>query len=190
MKQAALSISMLITMTVISGIMYPLAMTGIAQILFTKQANGSLVTVNVGITGSELIGQAFAGPGYFHGRPSANNYDGTASGGSNYGPTNKKLIDLAAARAEQVRNENGLGPGAIVPSDLVLASGSGLDPHIRLESALLQADRIAAARDIEPSAVRDLVRRHKEKSCGGLFEKSYVNVLALNLALDAQGRNK
>ena len=188
MKQAVIAIYMLITMSVMTGIMYPLAMTGIAQLLFSKQANGSLVTANGAIAGSELIGQGFAGPKYFHGRPSANNYDGTNSGGSNLGPTNKKLIEQAEKQAIRVRMENGLPAGTSVPSDLVLASGSGLDPHIGMESARIQVNRIAGERGIDKSIIIQLLALNSEKRywwSGDL----YVNVLKLNIALDGLGKN-
>jgi len=189
MKQAAIAIHMLITMTVMTGIMYPFAMTGIAQLLFSKQANGSLVTVHGTIAGSELIGQGFAGPKYFHGRPSANNYDGTNSGGSNYGPTNRKLVEHAGKLAMSVRIENGLPAGAVIPSELVLASGSGLDPHISLESARLQVNRIAGARGVDKSIIIKLLTHNSQKRYWGLWGDSYVNVLKLNIALDSPGKN-
>ena len=189
MKQAAISIYMLITMTVMTGIIYPLAMTGIAQLLFSKQANGNLVTVNGSIAGSELIGQGFVGQKYFHGRPSANNYDGTNSGGSNYGPTNRKLVERAEKLARSMRIENGLPASATIPSDLVLASGSGLDPHISLESACLQVNRIAGARGIDKSILNKLLTHNSQKRYGGLWGDSYVNVLKLNIALDDPGKN-
>jgi K+-transporting ATPase ATPase C chain len=189
MKQAAISIYVLITMTVMTGVLYPLAITGIAQLMFSKQANGSLITVNGAIAGSELIGQGFAGPKYFHGRPSANNYDGTNSGGSNLGPTNKKLIERTEKLAIHMRIENGLPAGAKIPSDLVLASGSGLDPHISLESARIQVKRIAEARGIDKSIIIKLLTHNSQKQYGGLWGDPYVNVFKLNIALDDPGKN-
>jgi K+-transporting ATPase ATPase C chain len=164
-------------------------MTGIAQLLFSKQANGSLITVHGAIAGSELIGQSFAGPKYFHGRPSANNYDGTNSGGSNYGPTNRKLVERAEKLAISVRIDNGLPDGAVIPSELVLASGSGLDPHISLESARLQVNRIAGARGVDKSIIIKLLTHNSRKRYCGLWGDSYVNVLKLNIALDDPGKN-
>jgi K+-transporting ATPase ATPase C chain len=180
---------MLITMTVMAGIMYPLAMTGIAQLLFAKKANGSFITTNGTIMGSELIGQNFTEPKYFHGRPSANNNDGSNSGGSNLGPTNKKLIERAERQAIRVRRENGLPADAKIPSDLVLASGSGLDPHISLESALIQVNRIAGVRGIEKSIIVKLLTYNSQKRYWGLWADPYVNVLKLNIALDGLEKN-
>jgi potassium-transporting ATPase KdpC subunit len=190
MRQVRISISIFIIMSALLGLAYPLAMTGITRLLFPRTASGSLVTVNGRVIGSELIGQNFTSPRYFHGRPSAAGYDAGNSGGSSLGPTNKKLIDRAVKAIGEIKTDNGLPSDAEVPSDLVLASGSGLDPHIRPESALLQANRIAGARGIGPSAVRDLVLRHMEKHYCGLPGRSYINVLTLNMALDAQGRKK
>jgi K+-transporting ATPase ATPase C chain len=189
MKQVTVSALMLIIMTIMFGIIYPFAMTGIARVLFSRQANGSLVTVNGAIAGSELIGQGFAGPKYFHGRPSANNYDGTNSGGSNYGPTNRKLVEQAEKLAMSVRIENGLQAGAVIPSELVLASGSGLDPHISLESARIQVDRIAGARGLDKSIIIKLLTHNSEKRYWDLWGDPYVNVLKLNIALDGPGKN-
>ncbi len=176
---------MLIVMTLITGIAYPLAMTGIARLSFPGKSTGSLIVLNGRVFGSELIGQEFSGPRYFHGRPSANNYDGLNSGGSNLGPTNRKLIDTARERAEKIRKENGLAPGAPVPSDLVLASGSGLDPHISLESALLQVPRVARVRGVDRSVIMRMVETVCERRYSGRWGDPYVNVLKLNRALDA-----
>lgn len=190
MKQIRISLSLLIIMTVLLGLVYPLAMTGAARLLFQKKAKGSLITVEGRIIGSGLIGQNFYSPIYFHGRPSANNYNGTGSGGSNLGPTNKKLINLAVKNAMQVRKENSLPPDAKIPSDLVLASASGLDPHISLDAALIQADRIAGARGIEKQIIDDLIVQNIERSYWGIFGNPYVNVLKLNMALNARGDKK
>ncbi len=187
MKQIITSMSLLIIMTVLLGLIYPFAMTGTARLLFQKKATGSLITSGGRIIGSGLIGQNFYSPIYFHGRPSANNYNGTNSGGSNLGPTNRKLIDLALKNVERVREENSLMPDAQIPSDLVLASSSGLDPHISLDSALIQADRVARARGIEKQAVDDLIMRYTERPYVSVFGNPYVNVLKLNMALNARG---
>jgi potassium-transporting ATPase KdpC subunit len=184
MKQIRISLLILIIMTILLGFVYPLAMTGIAQLLFQKKANGSFIIAGGRIIGSGLIGQNFSGPRYFHGRPSANNYDGTNSGGSNLGPTNRKLIDVTLKNIEQVRKENSLPPDARIPSDLVLASASGLDPHVSLDSALLQADRVARARGIEKKVIEGLITHNTERPYFNTFGNPYVNVLNLNIALE------
>ncbi len=190
MKQVKISVVMFLIISLLTGIAYPLLMTGIAQLAFGRKANGSLIEANGNIAGSALIGRNFSGPGYFHGRPSANNYDGLNSGGSNYGPTNKKFIDQTAQLAEKVRKENYLPSDAAIPAELVLASGSGLDPHISIHAALIQTARIARQRKINESIIRDLVNTSSEKRYFGMFGDSFVNVLKLNLALDALGNNK
>jgi K+-transporting ATPase ATPase C chain len=167
------------------GLAYPALLTGMGQLLFAYQANGSLIRHNGKVIGSELIGQSFAAPSYFHGRPSAagKGYDATNSGGSNFGPTSKALVervkgDLAALKS----------PGVSVPPDLVTASGSGLDPHLSPESALFQVARVAQARDLPEATVRALVARHTEQPLLGFLGEPRVNVLELNLALDSVGR--
>ena len=187
-RQARTAIVMVIVLTVIAGLLYPLAMTGLAQILFPRQANGSLVVNQDGsIVGSSLIGQSFSTPRYFHPRPSAagqNGYDALSSGGSNLGPTNQKLIQEVGARARAYRVENRLAADAPVPVDAVTASGSGLDPDISLANAFLQAPRVAKARGLSESQVRKLVERHVEGRTLGILGEPRVNVLELNLALD------
>jgi potassium-transporting ATPase KdpC subunit len=190
MKQARSALLMLLVMTIITGIAYPLMMTGLGRLVFPGKSQGSLIRARGRTVGSELIAQGFTGPGYFHGRPSAINYDGTGSGGSNFGPTNKKLVDAAAARAEQVRKENGLAPGTNVPADLVLASGSGLDPHVSLASALLQIPRIARTRSIGEAEIHALVSRRVEKRYFGTYGDAMVNVLTLNIELNAMDKRK
>ncbi len=173
-------------MTVLLGVAYPLAMTGVSQLIFPKQSNGSLITAGGKVIGSELIGQGFAKPEYFHPRPSnagANGYDATASGGFNQGPTNQKLIDRVKAAVEQFRKENPDYSGPI-PADLVTASGSGLDPHISPDSARAQAARIAKARGMTTGAVEQLVNEFTEGPDLGLLGEPRVNVLKLNLSLD------
>jgi potassium-transporting ATPase KdpC subunit len=190
MKQIKISLILFLIMTLLTGIVYPLLMTGIAQLAFREKAGGSLVSSNGHIAGSSLIGQNFTGKGYFHGRPSANSYDGANSGGSNFGPTNKKFIDQTAKLAKQVRRENGLASSAEIPAELVLSSASGLDPHIGINSALIQTARIARERKIGETLIRDLINRNSEMRYFGLFGDSFVNVFKLNLALDARGKSK
>ncbi len=161
-----------------------LVVTVVAQVIMPDKANGSLLYVDGEIVGSELIGQSFTSAHYFHGRPSAVDYDGANSGASNQGPTSAELMEQVEQRIEQVRRENGLAPGAPVPADLVLASGSGLDPHISVESATLQVPRVAAARQLQESQVKALVDQHVEDLQLGFLGQQRVNVLKLNLALD------
>jgi K+-transporting ATPase ATPase C chain len=176
---------------VLTGLVYPLTMTGVAQVVFRNKANGSIVRRDGTAVGSKLIGQSFEGQQYFHGRPSAagtNGYDAAASGASNLGPTNPVLIDDVAERAAQVRKENGLPADAKVPADLVTSSGSGLDPDISPESALLQIKRVAMARDLPEKVILGLVRSHTQKRQLGVLGEPRVNVLELNLALDGLKR--
>ncbi len=190
MKQLLIAIKATLLLTVLTGLLYPLAVTGLAQILFPHQANGSLKVVNGKTVGSELIGQRFTKPEYFHGRPSAagnDGYDGLNSGGSNYGPTNQKLRDRISDDVKKFRAENPSYTGP-VPADLLTASGSGLDPHISPASADVQVARVAAARGMSAETVRQLVDAHTEGRQYGLFGEPRVNVLELNLALDQSAR--
>src|SRR5579859_4650503 len=168
--------------------LYPLVVFGISQALFRDKANGSLITDNTGtVRGSRLLGQQFAADKYFHSRPSAagNGYDGASSGGSNLGPTSQKLRDSIAQNIADYRQQNGLATNAPIPADAVTASGSGLDPHISPENAKLQAPRIAKARGLSPEKVQALIGQHTDFADLGFIGERGVNVLELNLALDA-----
>ena len=187
-QQLGIAIRLLLTLSVLTGLMYPLTVTGIAQILLPFQANGSLVVKDGKVIGSRLIGQKFSGPEYFHGRPSAagqNGYDGTSSGGLNLGPTNKQLIDSIAERVQTVRGQNALKADEAVPADLVTTSGSGLDPDISPAAALVQARRVAAARGLDVNVVHSLIEKQITPKPFGLLGEARVNVLELNLAVDA-----
>jgi potassium-transporting ATPase KdpC subunit len=166
---------------------YPLAVWGISQVLFPFQANGSLIVRGDKIIGSELLGQNFSDPRYFHPRPSSAGeigYDGGNSAGSNLGPLSKKLIDSVKERIDSYRTENGLPPEKPIPADAVTASASGLDPHISVENALIQANRVAKARNLNPKVVADAIKAHTEARDLWVFGEPRINVLKLNLALD------
>jgi K+-transporting ATPase ATPase C chain len=181
------AIVLTLLLCVITGLLYPAVVTAVAQLLFPRQANGSIVTVDGRAVGSELIGQAFSQPYYFHPRPSAAGagYDATASAGTNKGPTDLKLADtLIAGAVEKVVREDGAEKGKI-PSDMVTASASGLDPHISPASADLQVVRVARERGADAEAVRRLVQQHTEGRQFGFLGDPRVNVLLLNIALDS-----
>jgi potassium-transporting ATPase KdpC subunit len=198
LKEVRPAIVLIIAFTVLTGLVYPLVMTGLANVLFPYQAHGSLIEKDGKVIGSELIGQNFTSDRYFHGRPSATvgpdpadpsktisvPYNAANSGGSNLGPTNKALIDRIKGDVEKLKQES---PSAQVPTDLVTTSGSGLDPHISPAAAYFQVPRIAKARSIPEDALNDLIATHIEDRTLGLFGEPRINVLALNLALDSGG---
>jgi potassium-transporting ATPase KdpC subunit len=182
-KNLKISILMTIVTTILLGIIYPFVVTGLAQLIFPKQANGELITQNGKIVGSRLIGQPFSSPGYFRSRPSAagTGYDAGSSGGSNLGPTNKMLIDRVNGDVQKLQAEN---PTMPVPMDLLTTSGSGLDPHISPEAAAFQTPRVARERGMAENDVRALVEKHAEGRQLGFLGEPRVNVLELNRDLD------
>ncbi|HVX41046.1 MAG TPA: potassium-transporting ATPase subunit KdpC [Gemmatimonadaceae bacterium] len=186
-KQLRPAILMTLVLCVVTGLVYPGVVTGLAQVLFPRQANGSIVTVNGRAVGSALIGQLFTRPEYFHERPSAagNGYDATASSGTNKGPTDRKLADTLIAQAvDSVVQEDGAKKGHI-PSDMVTSSASGLDPDISPGNAQLQVARVAHARGVDSARVRAIVDAHTQGRQFGFFGEPRVNVLLLNIAIDS-----
>ena len=183
-KNLLISVWFTLVTTVMFGLIYPLAVTGLAQVLFHDRANGQLIEKNGKLVGSRIIGQAFSGPGYFHSRPSAagTGYDPTASGGSYLAPTNKNLLERTKGDVQKLHAEN---PNAPIPVDLVTTSGSGLDPDISPAAAEFQVPRVAHSRGIAEEAVRTLVQKHLKDRDLGFLGEPRVNVLELNLDLDA-----
>ena len=187
-REIVIALRATVVTLVLTGLAYPLLMTGVAQALFRDKANGSIARDEKGaVVGSELIGQTFVKPGYLQGRPSAagNGYDATASGGSNLGPTSKKLRDRVVADIERLRKENPDAP-LPVPADLVTTSASGLDPDLSPAAALWQVPRIARARQVEPDRIRQVIESRIQGRDLGVFGEPRVNVLSVNLALDQQ----
>jgi K+-transporting ATPase ATPase C chain len=185
-RQVIPALLLVVVMTVLLGIAYPLVVTGVSQVAFHSRAEGSFIESDGRIVGSELIGQDFTDPRHFWPRPSAagEGYDGLASAGSNLGPNDETLLADIEQRAADYRQANGLAPDARVPVDAVTASGSGLDPHISVENARLQASRVAEARGLDIDRVLTLVDQHTEGPSLGVLGEEAVNVLGLNLALD------
>lgn len=181
-KNLVTAILMTVATTILLGVIYPLVVTGIAQVLFPQKANGQLIQANGKVIGSHIIAQAFTSPWYFHPRPSAVGYDPTNSNGSQLGPTNKKLIDRVRGDVANLQKEN---PGVAVPIDLVTTSASGFDPEITPAAAEFQVARVARARGLSEDAVRNLVRQHTLQRTLGLLGEPRVNVLDLNLDLDS-----
>lgn len=184
MKNLKIALLMTIVTTILLGLIYPLIITGLAQVIFRDKANGQIIARNGQLIGSRLIGQPFSSPGYFHSRPSAAGavgYDAGASTGSNLGPTSQKLIDRVKADVEKLRAEN---PSQSIPADLVTTSASGLDPHISPAAAEFQLARVAWERGMNEVDLRNLVAQHSEGRTFGLLGEPRVNVLLLNLAMD------
>jgi potassium-transporting ATPase KdpC subunit len=186
-KEFSSAVRMFLFLTLVLGLAYPLCMTGGAQLFLSKQANGSLLIIDGTPIGSSLIGQNFTSDEYFHGRPSAagdDGYDAAGSSGSNLGPTSQKLMEQIQERVQKIREENDLDLEAMVPSDLVTASGSGLDPHISPAAAVLQVKRIAITRGISESRLLALIEKNTEDPQFGFIGEKRVNVLQLNVDLD------
>jgi K+-transporting ATPase ATPase C chain len=178
------AVLLFVVFSVLTGLVYPLFITGVVQVAMPERASGSLIVVDGKVVGSELIGQMFTDPGYFHGRPSAVGYSANSSGASNLGPSSTKLMEQVSQRIAEVRSENNLPPDTSVPADLVLASGSGLDPHISPDAALIQVKRVAKARGLPEEDVTALVQSRIEPAQFGVLVQNRVNVLKLNMALD------
>lgn len=185
MKEIKQGFIFFILFSILTGLIYPIFITALAQVVWRDKANGSLIRVENKIMGSKLIGQKFTDPKYFHSRPSAIDYKGSVSGASNLGPTNKKLIVAVEKEVSRARIENDLETNTKIPADLVLSSASGLDPHISLEAAYLQAPRIASVRDISLNEVKRLILKNTENPQFKFLGKTKVNVLAINLELDS-----
>ena len=192
-RQTGKAVRIFLILMVITGLIYPLLVSGLGLLLFPHQARGSIIYKNDQAVGSSLIGQNYTSEKYFHGRPSmagTKGYDGTASGGSNLGPTNKKLLERITGEVKDFRKENDNNAKDLVPSDMVTASASGLDPDITPEGAYAQVNRVALARKMPAAEVKKLVSKHIEKRQFGILGESRVNVLQLNLALDMEDETR
>lgn len=192
MRSLVVAIKMTVVLTLLTGIVYPIAMAGLGRVLFPAQADGSLIYKNGSPVGSSLIAQNFKAARYFHPRPSAagtNGYDPTSSGGSNLGPTNKSFIDSVKQRTKDIMEADSV-PASQVPIDMVTASGSGLDPQISPAAAEIQVERVAKARGLSADTVRDLINANTQPRWAGFLGEPGVNVLELNLALDGAGNGQ
>lgn len=187
MLQLKRSILVFAGLSIICGLIYPLIITAVSQVVFPRQSNASIIKQGDVVIGSKLLGQQFSRPEYFHGRPSATDpsYDASNSSGSNLAPSSAKLLEQAKTRLELVRKENGLHSSMPVPADLVLASASGLDPHLSVEAAVLQVPRISKERKIPQSVIEKIVEQNIENPFLGIWGMQRVNVLQLNIALDS-----
>jgi len=184
MKNIVVALRVLVLMSVLLGLVYPLVMTALAQVVFTHEASGSLIVRDGQTVGSELIAQAFISDRYFHGRPSAIGYDAAGSGASNYGPANRAMWDRIVAQASAIRTREHLPADAAIPADLLTASASGLDPHISVEAARIQVPRIARTRQLPPEMILEMIEKNKHHRLAGIQDTAYVNVLKLNVGLD------
>jgi len=189
-KEVKPAVLLFLAFSLLTGLVYPLLITGVVQTAMPERADGSLIKVDGKVIGSELIGQNFSVPGYFHGRPSAVSYAANGSGASNLGPTSSRHMDEVRRRVGQIRTENNLSQNMPVPAELVQASASGLDPHISMDGAMLQVPRIAKARGLPESEVKLLVYQIIEPAQFGILGQERVNVLKLNLALDDLTRRR
>jgi len=189
-REIVTAVIIFVLLSILTGLIYPLTITGVVQTFIPGKANGSLLTMDGKIVGSDLIGQNFTRPGYFHGRPSAIDYRANSSGASNLGPSSRRLIEKVQNEVERVKIENNLAADSLVPADLVMASASGLDPHISVDSARLQANRIAESRGIEPIEVIKLIDQHIEPMELGIFGQPRINVIRLNIALDNLNKSR
>ena len=189
-QEAKTALILFMAFSVLTGLAYPILITGLVQTANPEKADGSLLFVNGSVVGSKLIGQNFTSPHYFHGRPSTVGYNAMSSGASNLGPTSSRLMDQVNQIVDKVRAENNMSWASSVPADLVMASGSGLDPHISVEGAMLQIPRVAGARGLPESDVKVLVYERIEPAALGILGQERVNVLELNLALDEMQRDR
>lgn len=184
MKKFKTSLRVYLTFTILLGLIYPLTITFIAQIINPDKANGSLIVKENRIVGSNLVGQKFTDAKYFHSRPSAVDYNASSSGGSNLGPTSGKLMDAVRERIEKSRVENSLSSDERIPADMVLSSASGLDPHITMENALIQAKRVSKTRGVSEEEIIKMIKNNMDKDFIGIWGEKGVNVLKLNMDLD------
>jgi len=184
MKKFKTSLRVYLTFTILLGLIYPLTMTFIAQMLSPDKANGSLIVKDNRLLGSRLIGQKFTQAKYFHSRPSTVDYNATSSGASNLGPASRKLMDAVTERIKNSRVEYNLSPDERIPADMALSSASGLDPHITMENALIQAKRVSKTRGVSEEEIIEMIKNNIDKDFIGIWGEKGINVLKLNMALD------